>query len=144
MGNTAQVTQAASTTLTRPPITDSQIAQLFEEIESGSSVAQAAAVVGVSRYVAYRVLTKYEEKLAGVTKLLALKAYQAAEDWIKASEVAADKGDHKPAKELLQTIGAVQVIGESVSGGVTIVIGTPDAPIAISQQIHDVSPPTKR
>lgn len=130
--------------LMRPPVTDNQVSLLFEALEAGSTVVDAAKAAGIGRYTAHRVLGRYRENLAGVTKLLALKAYDAAEDWIKASAIAADKGDHKPAKELLQTIGAVQVIGDSSSTGVTINIGTPDAPIAISAQIQDLSPTLKR
>lgn len=46
---------------------------------------------------------------AGKAALGLLKQYtpSAAEDWKRASSVAADKGDHRPAKELLIVTGAV-------------------------------------
>lgn len=137
-----QTSKPASTNQTGLPLTDDIALLFFSQIEEGATITQACRTAGIARPTAYKLLARYDAQVDGVKKLLAAKAMQAAEDWIKASTVASGKGNHVPAKELLQTIRAVEPIESSHSGnlGVTIVIGTPEHPIRITAQNQDLSP----
>ena len=58
----------------------------------------------------------------------------AARDWIKASSIAAKRGDHKPAKDLLLHAGAIERLGDTSRSQVQILITTADVP---SQEVID-------
>jgi hypothetical protein len=137
-----QAQTVAKDRLNPKAVTEEETLVFFDALENGATTAEASKLAGFTRQTGHRILLRYEGKLDAVKKLLAAKAMQAAEDWIKASTVASGKGNHVPAKELLQTIRAVEPIESSQGGnvGVTIVIGTPEAPIRISAQIPDLSP----
>ena len=71
----------------------------------------------------------------------ALKGYvgRAAKDWITASGIAAKKGDHKPAKEILLHAGVIERISETSGPQMTVVVGMPGHPAMIppSQEVID-------
>lgn len=54
----------------------------------------------------------------------------AARKWVSAVSVAADKGDHRPAKDLLVAVGAIS--DQSELPRIAIIIGTPEHPIRIA------------
>lgn len=62
---------------------------------------------------------------AGKAALGRLKQYspKAAEDWERACSVAADKGDHRPAKDLLVSTGVIQTDQLATQQGIVIVNG---------------------
>lgn len=121
----------------------SQALQLIELIRDGKTVAEAGHALGISRGTAFRRLRLVEEDAeTGVVKLLNLKALDFAEDWVKASAKAAEKGDHRPAKDALLHARAIEPVEDSGRQGlsVAIVIGTPEQPIRLQPPIIDVSP----
>jgi hypothetical protein len=120
----------------------SQAITLRDLIRDGYTVADAGRELGISRSTAFQRLKLIQEDVdRGIANLLVAKGLDFAEDWIKASEKAAEKGDHRPAKDLLQTIKAVEPIGDSgARAGVTIVIGTPEQPIRVQTPTIDIEP----
>ena len=74
-----------------------------------------------------------------------LKPYvrRAASDWVTASAIAAKRGDHKPAKELLLHLGVIERLGNTAKATTPLVIvGMPGAPALIppSQDVIDATP----
>ena len=55
---------------------------------------------------------------------------KAARAWGSAIGVAADRGDHRPAKDLLVAVGAISEQHDG-SRGIQIIIGTPENPIRV-------------
>lgn len=131
---------AVRETLTRPVVTEEMAGNFFEALEDGKTVREASKIIGVSRQTGHRLVNAYKAELESVKHLLATKALRAAEQWALAAEIAATKGDHRPARDLLQTIKAVDPIGSNSGSGITIVIGTPDQPVAIPAHFHRLSP----
>ena len=74
-----------------------------------------------------------EAKDAAV-KILRGTAERAARSWGTAIGVAADKGDHRPAKDLLLHTGVIDPIPDGAVSGtrIAIIIGTPEHPIRVS------------
>lgn len=58
-----------------------------------------------------------KEALAQSRRLLEVCSPQAAQDWLRASQVAAEDGDHKPAMALLQSIEVVKPIAQTYDTG---------------------------
>ena len=52
----------------------------------------------------------------------------AAKDWRTASGIAAKKGDHRPAKDLLLHAGAIDRVGETSGPQVIVCVGMPGSP----------------
>ena len=52
----------------------------------------------------------------------------AAKDWRTASGIAAKKGDHRPAKDLLLHAGAIERVGETSGPQVIVCVGMPGSP----------------
>lgn len=107
---------------------------LRDLIRDGKTVAEAGQALGLSRSTAFRRLRLIEEDIdRSVINLLTAKGLDFVEDWGKASNVAAGKGDHRPAMHALQTIKAVEPIGDSANQGtrIAIIIGTPEQPIRV-------------
>lgn len=121
----------------------SQALQLLELIQDGLTVAEAGARLGISRGTAFRRLRLVEvDDDTGVVKLLRANALGFAEDWKTASEKAAAKGDHRPAKDALLHAKLIEPVEDSGnhSTRIAIVIGTPDQPIRVTPpQVIDTS-----
>lgn len=115
-------------------VTEAQALEFFELIESSMSVTEASEKLGFSRRTGYRLVQKYEAKLDLASKLLSTKALAAVEDWATASKKAADKGDHRAAKDLLLHTKAIEPVEDSSRQGmnIAIVIGTPEQPIRMN------------
>ena len=64
---------------------------------------------------------------------------KAANAWIKALDRAAQKGDHKPAKDLLMHAGVIDPLGETSRPQFVVVVGMPGHPAMIppSQEVID-------
>ena len=109
-----------------------QALQVLTLVRDGNTVAEAGAMLGISRSTAFARLRLIEDDTErGVVKLLSAKALDFAEDWSKASEKAAEKGDHRPAKDALLAIKAIEPVGENTGTNIAILIGTPEQPIRI-------------
>lgn len=114
-------------------VTASQAQMIFEAVEDGASLRTAAEKAGVSRQTAWRLMRSYETNTEAAVKYMALKALERVEDWDAAARKAADKGDHRPAKDWLLHAKAIEPVEDTGRQGVNvaIVIGTPEQPIRI-------------
>jgi hypothetical protein len=120
-----------------PPATSTDLSQAVEVLsllENGFTVAEAAERLGLSRRTAFRRLDLVEVDNAGVVKLLNAKRLDLTEDMIRASKVAADKGDHRAALAALLHARALDPVNDGSQGRmqVAIMIGTPEQPIRLS------------
>ena len=120
-----------------------QALSLLEFIQDGDTVAEAAAKLGISRGTAFRRLRLVEvDADEGVVKLLRANGLQFAEDWRTASEMAAVKGDHRPAKDALIHAKLIEPVEDGSQGrtNIAIIIGTPEHPLRIEPpQVVDAS-----
>jgi hypothetical protein len=123
-------------------VTASQAQTIFEMVEDGASLRLAAEKAGVSRQTAWRLMRSYEANTEAAVKYMALKALERVEDWDTAARKAADKGDHRPAKDWLLHVKAIEPVEDTGRQGlnVAIMIGTPDAPIRLQPPDVVVSP----
>lgn len=113
----------------------SQAIAILIAIQDGKTLQEAAAALGLSPSTAYRRLRLIEEDQdTGVVKLLQANGLKLVGDWMKASEKAAEKGDHRPAKDALLHAKAIEPVNDGSQGrtNIAIVIGTPEHPINIS------------
>lgn len=110
-----------------------QAVTLRDLIRDGKTVEEAGRALGISRSTAFQRLKLIQEDVdRGVINLLMAKGLDFAEDWVRASQEAAKKGDHRPAKDALLHAKAIESVGDgSARSGITIVIGTPERPIDI-------------
>lgn len=139
--DTQQPAPPSSNYLSGKPITPEQAQILFSSLEDGLTLKDSAKAANMSRQTAWKLMRSYEGSLESASKYLATKALLVAEDWVEASKHAASKGDHRPARDLLQSIKAIEPVGDSgARAGVTIVIGTPEQPIRISPPDITVEP----
>jgi len=80
------------------------------------------------------VIRRYRDRARGAKALLAQSSIDMVKHWQTAVPIAAARGDHRPAKELLQAVNAIASgQGGDGAGGakvaIQVVIGTPDSPI---------------
>jgi len=70
----------------------------------------------------------------------ALRAHvgKAAKDWLRASGIAAKRGDHRPAKEILLYAGAIDRLGETPGPQVTVMVGMPGHPAMIPPSQEEI------
>ena len=129
------------------PTTDSnnlsQAVAVRDLIRDGFTVGEAGKALGISRSTAFERLKLIQEDVdRGVANLLAAKGLDFAENWITASQKASEKGDHRPAKDALLHIRAIEPVNDGTQGtNIAIVIGTPDQLIRLQppQVVVDVS-----
>lgn len=107
------------------------IARLARE---GRTQRQIAAVIGCSQPTvsyAIRRLSANQDDLVAVMKA---KSQKALEQWETATEVAAKRGDHRPAREFIEAAHPElrpQATNSAGGVGVTIVIGQPGSPVGL-------------
>ena len=125
--------RAASLANLPSPITPEQCLQVFEALEDGATLREAASAAGMSHVSAWRIVKKYEGHSESAKKYLMTKALQASEAWVRSTDVAADKGNHLPAKDLLLHIGAIEPLQDASAAkvNIAILIGTPEQPIRV-------------
>mgnify|MGYP001583981880 CR=1 FL=1 len=121
----------ASNNQSGQPVTAEQAQILFDSLEDGLTLKESAQAAKMSRQTAWRLMRKYEGSLESASKYLATKALSFVEHWGTASEKAAAKGDHRPAKDALLAIKAIEPVGENAGTNIAILIGTPEQPIRI-------------
>jgi hypothetical protein len=111
----------------------SQALALLTHIRDGGTLKSAAEALGVSVSTAYRRLQLIDVDESGVVKLLRVNELRLVDNWLEASEKAAAKGDHRPAKDALLHAKAIEPLADTNQGTrIAIVIGTPDAPIRVT------------
>lgn len=100
-------------------------AQILRLSVEGLTQVQIASQLGRSQSTISHVLADFANTTEIARKHLESRAIQAAEAWTGSLTAAAEKGDHKPAKELLQAVGVVQKDGPSQAQQVQVVVGMP-------------------
>ena len=71
-----------------------------------------------------RAAVESEARTIAIQRLMAA-VVPAADAWVRAIDEAADKGDHKPAKELLLHTRTIEPLDDAQGAGVTVIIGGP-------------------
>lgn len=93
-----------------------------------------AEFIGVSQPAVCKALQRMTDKQDVVQAVLKAQSVTAAKHWGTAMEKAAERGDHRPSRELIEAAYPElrpQQGHSAGGGGVTIVIGQPGAPIAL-------------
>lgn len=106
-------------------LTLAQEAQIVRLAADDLNQTQIAEVVGCSQSAVSRVLSEFAGTMQAAKALLEANALQASKDWVSAMKPAAEKGDHRPAKELLQAIGVVQKDAPNGNQAVQVLVGMP-------------------
>lgn len=103
-------------------LNQTQLARRFERTRE--------AVAGCLKGAEFEALQRgVQEQLRGVARQkLEAGVERASDAWVRSVDVAAAKGDHRPAKDLLQATGIVERDGPSHNTAVQIVIGMPGSP----------------
>jgi len=68
------------------------------------------------------------ESREAATRVLRGTSEQAARAWRKAIDMAADKGDHRPARDILLHNGVIQSLNGPANIGIQVIVGTPGNP----------------
>jgi hypothetical protein len=103
--------------------------------DAGESGRQIALKVGSDGRTIAAVIKRFRDRVSTAKAMLAQSSIEMAKHWLDAVPIAAQRGDHRPAKELLQAVGAVAVggVGQGQGGDVKVaiqvVVGTPEHPI---------------
>ena len=125
-----------------------QALEILDRVGNGETVAQAAQALGISRQTAFRRMRLVEvDANTGVIAIMRASGERVLHDWLTASQVAANKGDHRPARDMLLYSGQVEELqGDKRNAAqVLIQIGSPESPIqALAPQVIEaerVSPP---
>ena len=123
-----------SVTSTRDEL--SEAIAIKAHLADGLTLQEAAVSLGLSLSTAYRRLRLVEvDDERAVAKLLQMYSLRFTHNWLTASEKAAEKGDHRPAKDALLHARAIEpVVDGNNQGGarIAIIIGTPEQPIRVA------------
>lgn len=120
------------------------IAQLAAE---GYTQTDIAKIVGCSQASVSTTLRDLKTDAEATRILLRPLVEESIEDWRRARSVAADRGDHRPARELIEAAHPhlrPQPTGGAGGGGVVINIGMPGQPIALPDITIEQAKPTFR
>ena len=126
-----EVTKSVTTDTVSKGVTAEQAQTIFRAVEDGASLREAGALAGVSHTTAWRLMRSYEANVEAAAKYMAAKARQRVEDWDHASAKAASRGDHRPAKDWLLHVHAIDPVAQESAVQVAILIGTPEQPIRL-------------
>lgn len=83
-------------------------------------------ILGISHQRVCDIVAEHGDKRASVKRILESNVEKAAQAWGRAIPIAAKKGDHRPARELLIATGDVTPL-DSTGSGVTVVVNMPGA-----------------
>ena len=107
------------------------IARLHRE---GRTQRQIAAIVECSQPTVGYALRRLAANSEDIVAVMKARSQHALEHWEKATGIAANRGDHRPAREFIEAAHPElrpQQGNSAGGGGVTINIGMPGAPIAL-------------
>jgi hypothetical protein len=107
------------------------IARLHRE---GRTQREIAAIIGCSQPSVGYALKRLAANSEDIVAVMKAKSQKALEQWETATEVAAKRGDHRPAREFIEAAHPElrpQQGNSGGGGGVTIIIGQPGAPISL-------------
>lgn len=131
-------------------LSDSDKGMVLYLVGQNRTQTEIAKMIGCSQSTISDFLQRVSNPAAVVQKVLKSHELKAAEHWAEASAVAAKRGDHRPARELIETANPElrpQQGNAGQSGGVTVIIGMPGAPvklpdISIQASINHAQPTT--
>ena len=112
----------------RPPkqyrkLSQPEVAKALGLLADGATHAAVAAVMGVSRPAISQLAAKYQDTTLQALARLRHAADPAVQAWLTSLKPAAKQGNHKPAKDLLQAIGAISPDAAPVQ--VAVQVNTP-------------------
>jgi hypothetical protein len=108
-------------------LTDEQHARIRLLATEGHTAVSIAQQIGCSRQAVDYILKKYVDARPLALQRIQALSLDAIEQWQKAAEIAAAKGDHKPAKELAEAAMPELRPQQAASGNVIIALGQPGA-----------------
>ena len=115
-----------------------KLTAILKAYDAGQSVSDIAKQVNSDRRTVGGVLRQYRDRVTSAQALMAASTLDMVHAWQAAVPIASARGDHRPAKEYLQAVGAIQGPNSAATGGigagpggvnVQVVIGMPGAPI---------------
>lgn len=129
---TAQAT-VKSLTSKYTRLTSAQIAQIFRLKAQNVSQREIARILECHESSVSRALRAFEQSAEEITAVLKTKTEQAVDDWEQASKKAASRGDHRPARELIEAAHPkLRPAQNNQSGsGVTVIVGMPGSPVQL-------------
>lgn len=108
----------------------SNIRTLLELHDNGARQVDIAAAVGCSQGTVSRILSQFAGTAEQVAKQLRTLTDESIQDWRNARKVAAKRGDHRPARELLEAAYPdlrPQHAAANGAGGVTVIVAVPNS-----------------
>jgi hypothetical protein len=118
-------------------LSDDDKAEILRLAAKGWTQRQIAQVVGCSQPAICYVLKRFKTSMADVQTLLRGDAVTQVGNWRKAASMAADRGDHRPAREFIEA-AYPELRPQPANSAATINIGMPGQPIA--PPIIDITP----
>jgi hypothetical protein len=124
------------------------IRDILEMHGEGKTQVEIAKVIGCAQSSVQRTLRAFSLDAKSIRALLRVLTYDALEAWVNAMRIAANRGDHRPAKELLEAAYPVlrpQPAHNGGGGGVTVIVAVPGSdnplPSIAQRQLGDGSNP---
>ena len=111
------------------------ILAVLQAHDDGQSVHAIGQALSLDRRTIGAIIRQYRDRVTSARQLLNQSAVAAVHAWNTAIPIAAARGNHQPAKDLLAHVGAVDnpwgrpAQSGSTNVAVQVVIGTPDSPI---------------
>jgi hypothetical protein len=103
---------------------------VLELYDNGHGITDISRKIGLDRRTIGGIIRLHRDRTTSAKALLSAHAVHAAQSWLDALPVAAEKGRHEPARDLLLYTGAIQPISaQPVQVGVQVVLGNPAAPV---------------
>jgi hypothetical protein len=128
-------------------LSTTDIRVVLEMSAGGYAQTEIAAVVGCAQSTVSDTLKAFKDDGKAVAIRLRALTDEAIEDWRKAKRVAAERGDHRPSKELVEMAHPElrSQGGNGAGGGVTVYVAVPGANnprpvINVTPKLADLSP----
>ena len=112
-----------------------KILAVLEQHDAGQPVSAICQAQHMDHRTVGAIIRQYRDRVTSARQLLNQSAVAAVHAWNTAIPIAAARGNHQPAKDLLAHVGAVDnpwgrpAQASSTNVAVQVVIGTPDSPI---------------
>lgn len=108
--------------------------RVLELSADGLKPVEIGKILGISHQRVCDIVAEHGDKRASVRRILDNSREKAATWWDKSIPIAAKKGDHRPARELLIATGDVTP-SESTGSGVTVVVNMPGSEPQIGAKV---------
>lgn len=98
--------------------------RVLELSADGLKPVEIGKILGISHQRVCDIIAQHGDKKASVRRIMDAGREKAASSWVSSIPIAAKKGDHRPARELLIATGDVSPL-DSAGSGVTVVVNMP-------------------